>query len=149
MDLDLGAERGWQRWLSWAKCCRLEPMVKVAGTVEKHLWGIVNAVLLGVDAASGESINSRIKMIKTRARGFRNKNQISIDVEHKLIRNWAVTDAAVHDSNIIEELIGENNSSRSTWANSAYRAAHISVEIPIHSLDLSGGQTDGLEFTCA
>ena len=66
-----GAERGWQRWLSWAKRCRMGPMVKVARTVEKHLWGIVNAVVLRVDNASAESINSRIKMIKTRARGFR------------------------------------------------------------------------------
>lgn len=70
-----GAERGWQRWLSWAKRCRMGPMVKVARTVEKHLWGIVNAVVLRVDNASAESINSRIKMIKTRARGFRNKER--------------------------------------------------------------------------
>lgn len=69
------AQRGWEQWLGWARRCRLAPMVKVARTVRKHLWGIINAVILGVDNASGESINSRIKMIKTRARGFRNKER--------------------------------------------------------------------------
>jgi IS5 family transposase len=53
------------------------------------------------------------------------KNHICIDVKHKLIRAWAVTDAARHDSQVIEELIGEDNSSRDAWADSAYRAAEI------------------------
>ena len=53
------------------------------------------------------------------------KNHISIDVKHKLIRGWAVSDAAVHDSNIFEELIDETNSSGATWADSAYQAARI------------------------
>lgn len=53
------------------------------------------------------------------------KNHVCIDVKHKLIRAWGVTDAALHDSNIFEELIDERNSSRDTWADSAYRAARI------------------------
>jgi IS5 family transposase len=53
------------------------------------------------------------------------KNHICIDVKHKLIRAWAVTDAAVHDSQIVEELIDENNTSGDFWADSAYRAASI------------------------
>lgn len=67
------AERGWGQWLNWAMRCRLAPMVRVAKTIKKHLWGIINGVLLGVDNGCAESINSRIKMLKTRARGFRNK----------------------------------------------------------------------------
>lgn len=53
------------------------------------------------------------------------KNHICVDVKHKLIRAWTVTDAAVHDSVVIEALIDENNSSRDLWADSAYRAAEI------------------------
>jgi len=53
------------------------------------------------------------------------KNHISIDVKHKLIRAWGVTGAAVHDSNIFEELIDEGNTSGEMWADSAYRAARI------------------------
>ena len=53
------------------------------------------------------------------------KNHICIDVKHKLIRAWAVTDAARHDSQVVEELIDPNNSSADFWADSAYRAAEI------------------------
>ena len=51
---------------------------------------------------------------------FGYKNHIDIDVEHKLIRNYEVTPASVHDSNVFEQLLGENNSSRDVWADSAY-----------------------------
>jgi transposase, IS5 family len=56
---------------------------------------------------------------------FGYKNYICIDVKHKLIREWAVSDAARHDSQVVEELIDTENSSGEFWANSAYRAAEI------------------------
>lgn len=67
------AKKGWKQWLSWACRCRLEPVKKVAKIIKKHLWGILNAIILKVTNGSSESINSRIKIIKIRARGFRNK----------------------------------------------------------------------------
>jgi transposase, IS5 family len=51
------------------------------------------------------------------------KNHIDVDVEHKMIRDYEVTPANVHDSNIFEELLDENNSSRDVWADSAYGSA--------------------------
>jgi len=54
---------------------RLLPMKKVAATLKKHLWGIINTVVLKADNSHAESINSRIKTVKTRARGFRNKQR--------------------------------------------------------------------------
>jgi len=53
------------------------------------------------------------------------KNHVCVDVKHKLIRAWAVTDAAVHDSQIVEELIDEDNSSGDFYADSAYRSKEI------------------------
>jgi IS5 family transposase len=53
------------------------------------------------------------------------KNHVGVDVGGKFIRNWAVTDAAVHDSQIFEELLGEDNTSRDVWADSAYRTPTI------------------------
>lgn len=53
------------------------------------------------------------------------KNHICIDVKYKLIRAWAVTDASVHDSQIVGELIDESNTSKDFWADSAYRATSI------------------------
>jgi transposase len=67
------AEKRWKQWLSWAIRCRLEPMKKVAKTIKEHLWGIINAIILKVTNGGAESINSRIKMIEIRSRGFRNK----------------------------------------------------------------------------
>ena len=48
------------------------------------------------------------------------KNHIDIDVEHKLIRDYEATPASTHDSNVFEQLLDENNSSRDVWADSAY-----------------------------
>lgn len=52
---------------------------------------------------------------------FGYKNHVSVDVKYKLIRGYAVTDAAVHDSNVFEELLTDNTS-RNIWADSAYRS---------------------------
>lgn len=56
---------------------------------------------------------------------FGYKNHISIDVKHKLIRSYRVTDAATHDSNVFSELLDGDNSSRDVWADSAYRKPGI------------------------
>jgi IS5 family transposase len=53
---------------------------------------------------------------------FGYKNHIAIDVKHKVIRAYQVTDAAVHDSQVFEELLTDNTS-RDVWADSAYRSA--------------------------
>lgn len=67
------AEKGWVQWYAWAIRSRLEPIKKVAKMIKAHLWGILNAIILNVTNGTSESINSRIKMIKIRSRGFRNK----------------------------------------------------------------------------
>jgi transposase len=69
------AMKGWKRLINWMSRSRLAPMKKVASTLKKHLWGIINAVILNADNSHAESINSRIKTVKTRARGFRNKQR--------------------------------------------------------------------------
>lgn len=53
---------------------------------------------------------------------FGYKNHIAVDVEHNLIREYAVTSANVHDSNVFEELLDPNNTSKDVWADSAYRS---------------------------
>ena len=50
------------------------------------------------------------------------KNHLCVDAKHKLIRHWAVTDAAVHDSRIVEEVLDEDNTCGEVWADSAYRS---------------------------
>ncbi len=52
---------------------------------------------------------------------FGYKNHISIDADKKFISDYVVTDAAVHDSRVFDEVLDETNTSRDVWADSAYR----------------------------
>lgn len=56
---------------------------------------------------------------------FGYKNHISIDAEHKFIREYTVTPANVHDSNVFEELLDPSNTSKDVWADSAYRSEKV------------------------
>lgn len=49
------------------------------------------------------------------------KDHVAIDNDHKLIREYAVSSAEVHDSQVFFELLSEN-SSRDVWADSAYQS---------------------------
>jgi transposase, IS5 family len=53
---------------------------------------------------------------------FGYKNHVNVDVKHKFIRRYRVTDAAVHDSCLFEELLDTANTRRTVWADSAYRS---------------------------
>lgn len=50
------------------------------------------------------------------------KNHIGVDVKHKFIRRYAVTSAEVHDSQVFEPLLDERNTTRTVYADSAYRS---------------------------
>ncbi len=50
------------------------------------------------------------------------KNHVNIDKDNKLIRRYKVTDASVHDSQVFDDVLDEDNSGRSIWADSAYRS---------------------------
>jgi len=51
------------------------PMRKVAETVRKYLWGILNAIVHRATNALTEGMNSRIQAIKRTACGFRNRQR--------------------------------------------------------------------------
>jgi len=53
---------------------------------------------------------------------FGYKNHVNVDVKSKFIRDYDVTDASVHDSNVFEELLDDSNTRRAVWADSAYRS---------------------------
>jgi transposase len=67
------AVNAWSRWYSWAVRSRLMPIRVVASSIKKNLWGIVNAIVMKADNAMAESVNSKIRMLKIKARGFRNR----------------------------------------------------------------------------
>ena len=57
------------------------------------------------------------------------KNHIDVDVKHKLIRSYEVTLASIHDSQVFESLLDQDNSSRDIWADSAYRSEEKLAEL--------------------
>lgn len=69
------AVRGWTKLITWMSRSRLEPMVKVSRTLREHLWGITNAIILGVTNAHLEAVNAKIQALKKRACGYRNRER--------------------------------------------------------------------------
>lgn len=53
------------------------------------------------------------------------KNHVSTDRRHKLVRRYAVTDAATHDSQVIGRVLDPDNTAAAVWADKAYRSEEI------------------------
>lgn len=51
------------------------------------------------------------------------KNHIKVDNKHKLIDKYAITHAAVHDSQALDALLEEKDENQNLWADSAYTGA--------------------------
>jgi IS5 family transposase len=58
---------------------------------------------------------------------FGYKDHIEIDVEHRLIRRYVVTDASVWDGQVLGQLLDEDNEADQIWGDSAYRSVTIEV----------------------
>ena len=57
------------------------------------------------------------------------KNHMGVDKAHKLIRKWDATDAAVHDSQKLSDVLDPSNTSTEVWADSAYRSVEIEARL--------------------
>jgi IS5 family transposase len=57
------------------------------------------------------------------------KNHISVDRKHKLIRRYTETDALVHDSQTLDEVLDKTNTSNEVWADSAYRSVETEAKL--------------------
>ncbi len=53
---------------------------------------------------------------------FGYKNHANVDAEHKIIRDYNVTTASMHDSQVFDELLGPAESNPDVYADSAYRS---------------------------
>lgn len=65
---------------------------------------------------------------KNKERHYGYKNHIKIDAKTKIIEDFEVTDASVHDSNVFIELLNPDTDGIA-YADSAYRSAKISEEL--------------------
>src|SRR5262245_16961679 len=62
------------------------------------------------------------------------KNHLGVDKAHKLIRKWDATDAAVHDSQKLDDLLDLSNTGNGVWADSAYRSDQIEANLKAKGL---------------
>lgn len=77
------------------------------------------------------------------------KDHVNVDEAYKLIQDYAVTEASLHDSNVFEQLldhgVDEQGKKRPAYADSAYRSAqreqelvNVSIESHIHEKGVKG-----------
>jgi IS5 family transposase len=57
------------------------------------------------------------------------KNHVGIDAKHKFVRRFAATDASVHDSQKLDDVLDRSNTASGVWADSAYRSAEIEARL--------------------
>ena len=65
------ARRFFDRWYFRATHSRLEPIVKMAKTLKRHLTGLLAYIEHAITNAVTEGLNSKIQSVKASARGFR------------------------------------------------------------------------------
>jgi transposase len=69
------AEEFFEAWYKRAIRSRLRPVRRIAKTLRKNLYGVLNAIVSGVTNARLEGINNVIQGLKRSARGFRNRER--------------------------------------------------------------------------
>lgn len=61
-------------WIDLARESKINPMIKLANSINAHWTGIINYTEHKISNGILESINSKIQLAKRRARGYRNMN---------------------------------------------------------------------------
>ncbi len=65
----------WLGLLVWARTIASPPLQGVVNTIEKHLLGFLNAIVLKAANAGAERVNSKAQALKRRANGYRNRDR--------------------------------------------------------------------------
>jgi transposase len=69
------ALKHFKRWYFWATHSRLKPFIKLAKMLKNHLANILTYLRIPITNAAAEGLNSKIQLIKYRARGYRNADR--------------------------------------------------------------------------
>lgn len=62
------------------------------------------------------------------------KNHVNVDRQHKLVRRYHVSDAALHDSQAVDHLLIQGNTGSDVWADSAYRSEEMEAMLRARGL---------------
>ena len=57
------------------------------------------------------------------------KNHVNVDRQHKLVRRYHVSDAALHDSQAVDHLLMRGNTGAGVWADPAYRSVEMEARL--------------------
>ena len=71
------ADRALRAWLAWASRSQLQPFVKAARTIRKHLSGILAYIRTRLTNGLVEGLNGKIRVIARRAYGFHSHEALS------------------------------------------------------------------------
>jgi len=70
----------WTMWIQTARQTGISSLRGVANQIEARLWGILNAMRMKVSNARAEGINSQIRAMRVKARGYRNKTRFVLGI---------------------------------------------------------------------
>ncbi|HAJ2022649.1 TPA: ISL3 family transposase, partial [Escherichia coli] len=70
----------WLQWISRASECDVPMMKNAAKTIKKRLYGILNAMRHRVSNGNAEALNSKIRLLRIKARGYRNRERFKLGV---------------------------------------------------------------------
>lgn len=70
----------WLEWVAMAKQVGIPLLSSAANTIYKRLYGILNAMKHKVSNGNAESLNSKIKLLRIKARGYRNQERFKTAV---------------------------------------------------------------------
>lgn len=62
------------------------------------------------------------------------KNHVNVDRQHKLVRRYHVSDAALHDSQAVDHLLMQGNTGSEVWADPAYRSEEMEAKLRARGL---------------
>ena len=62
------------------------------------------------------------------------KNHVNVDRQHKLVRRYHVSDAALHDSQAVDHLLMRGNTGAGVWADPAYRSEEMEARLRARGL---------------
>jgi transposase len=69
------ARKFFASWFNWATHSRLPALIDAARTIKRHFENILTYLKIRITNAGAEGLNSKIQMIKYRARGYRNEGR--------------------------------------------------------------------------
>ncbi len=69
------ARKHFKKWYFWATHSRIKPFIELAKMLKRHLTNILTYLRIPITNAAAEGLNSKIQLIKFRARGYRNADR--------------------------------------------------------------------------